>query len=193
VAKTLGYAGFKGFLALNWIWQNGRMATQPCPCGYLGHDVRECSCTPLQVHKYRAKVSGPIMDRIDLHLQLSPIKFKDWEALPKGETSETVAKRVAAAMELQRERFKRAGTRTRANAFMGVKELREHCRLPDGASGLLETAMNKLGFSARSLDKILKIARTIADLEGSPELTKPHIIEAMQYRALDKTTELVAE
>jgi magnesium chelatase family protein len=76
---------------------------------------------------------------------------------------------------------------------MGVKELRGHCRLPDGASGLLETAMNKLGFSARSLDKNLKIARTIADLEGSPELTKPHIIEAMQYRALDKTTELVAK
>jgi magnesium chelatase family protein len=170
----------------------GKKATQPCPCGYLGHDVRECQCTPLQVHKYRAKVSGPIMDRIDLHLQLSPIKFKDWEALPKGETSETVAKRVTAAMELQRARFKKSGVRTRANAFMGVKELRDHCRLPDGASGLLETAMNKLGFSARSLDKILKIARTIADLEGSPELTKPHIIEAMQYRALDKTTELVA-
>jgi magnesium chelatase family protein len=164
-------------------------AMNPCPCGYLGHDVRECSCTPLQVHKYRAKVSGPIMDRIDLHLQLSPIKFADWEALPRGETSGTVWKRVAAAMSIQRARF-RSGAR--ANAFMGVRELREYCRLPEGASGLLETAMNKLGFSARSLDKILKISRTIADLEGSPELKKAHIIEAMQYRALDKTTELVA-
>jgi len=166
------------------------MATQLCPCGYLGHDVRECSCTPLQVHKYRARVSGPIMDRIDLHLQLSPIKFSDWEALPRGESSLTVGERVAAAMALQRARFGNSGVR--ANAFMGIRELREHCRLPEGASGLLETAMNKLGFSARSLDKILKIARTVADLDGSPELKKAHITEAMQYRALDKTTELVA-
>ncbi|OGS06822.1 MAG: magnesium chelatase [Elusimicrobia bacterium RIFOXYA12_FULL_51_18] len=166
-------------------------AMNPCPCGYLGHDVRECSCTPLQVHKYRAKVSGPIMDRIDLHLQLSPIKFADWEALPRGETSRTVGERVAAAMAAQRVRFKDSGIR--ANAFMGVRELREHCRLPEGAAGLLETAMNKLGFSARSLDKILKISRTVADLDGSPEVKKAHIIEAMQYRALDKTTELVAK
>jgi magnesium chelatase family protein len=165
-------------------------AMNPCPCGYLGHDVRECSCTPLQVHKYRAKVSGPIMDRIDLHLQLGPIKFADWEALPRGETSMAVGARVAAAMAVQRVRFRGSGIR--ANAFMGVRELREYCRLPEGASGILETAMNKLGFSARSLDKILKIARTVADLDGSPELKKTHIIEAMQYRALDKTTELVA-
>jgi magnesium chelatase family protein len=129
------------------------------------------------------------MDRIDLHLQLSPIKFADWEALPAGESSATVWKRVASAMAVQRARF---GSGTRANAFMGVKELREQCRLPEGASGLLETAMNKLGFSARSLDKILKISRTIADLEGSQDLKKAHIIEAMQYRALDKTTDLVA-
>jgi len=167
-----------------------RKATPPCPCGYLGHDVRDCSCTPVQVHKYRSKISGPIMDRIDLHLQLSPIKFADWEGLPKGESSASIGKRVAAAMELQRARFRRSGTR--ANAFMGVKELREHCRLPEGASAILETAMNKLGFSARSLDKILKVARTIADLEASPELKRPHIIEAMQYRSLDKSTELVA-
>jgi magnesium chelatase family protein len=166
-------------------------AMNPCPCGYFGHDVRECSCTPLQVHKYRAKVSGPIMDRIDLHLQLSPIKYSDWEALPRGETSGAVGERVHRAMAVQRRRFKESGTR--ANAFMGVRELREHCRLPEGASGLLETAMNKLGFSARSLDKILKIARTLADLEVSSEIRKEHLMEAMQYRALDKATELVAQ
>jgi len=165
-------------------------AMNPCPCGYLGHNVRECSCTPLQVHKYRAKVSGPIMDRIDLHLQLSPIKFADWDAGPSGESSRTIGERVAAAMAVQRARFKNSGVG--ANAFMGIRELREHCRLPGGASGILETAMNKLGFSARSLDKILKIARTIADLDGAPELEKGHLIEAMQYRALDKTAELVA-
>ena len=165
-------------------------AMNPCPCGYFGHAVRECACTPMQIHKYRAKVSGPIMDRIDMHLQLSPIKYADWEAMPQGESSIKVGGRVAAAMEIQRERFKNPGVR--ANAFMGVRELREHCRLPSGASGLLETAMNKMGFSARSLDKILKLSRTIADLAASPELKKEHIIEAMQYRALDKTTELVA-
>ncbi len=166
-------------------------AMNPCPCGYSGHAVRECACTPLQVHKYRAKVSGPIMDRIDMHLQLSPLKFADWEAIPQGESSVMVAARVAAAMEAQRIRFKNSSGR--ANAFMGVRELREHCRLPAGASGLLETAMNKLGFSARSLDKILKLARTIADLDSSPELRKEHLVEAMQYRALDKITELVAQ
>lgn len=165
-------------------------AMNPCPCGYFGHPVRECACTPVQVHKYRAKVSGPIMDRIDLHLQLSPLRFSDWESKPQGESSSEVAARVAAAMAAQRKRFKNSAAR--ANAFMGVRELREHCRLPAGASGLLETAMNKLGFSARSLDKILRLARTIADLDSSPELGKEHIIEAMQYRALDKTTELVA-
>ena len=165
-------------------------AMNPCPCGYFGHAVRECACTPLQVHKYRAKVSGPIMDRIDMHLQLSPLKFADWEAIPRGETSLQVAGRVSAAMDIQRKRFTDSGVR--ANAFMGVRELREHCRLPAGASGLLETAMNKLGFSARSLDKILKLSRTIADLDASPQLKKEHIIEAMQYRALDKTAELVA-
>ena len=130
------------------------------------------------------------MDRIDMHLQLSPLKFSDWESIPRGEASPAVADRVASAMKIQRGRFNYSGVR--ANAFMGVRELREHCRLPSGASGLLETAMNKLGFSARSLDKILKLARTIADLDASPELRKEHIVEAMQYRALDKTAELVA-
>ncbi|HOW90619.1 MAG TPA: ATP-binding protein, partial [Elusimicrobiales bacterium] len=164
-------------------------AMNPCPCGYFGHETRECSCTPLQVHKYRSKVSGPILDRIDLHLQLSPIKFAEWEALPRGEPSAAVSERVAAAMSAQKARF-RSGTR--ANAFMGVSEVREYCRIPEGAAGILETAMNKLGFSARSLDKILKISRTIADLEGSRDLKRTHIVEAMQYRTLDKATELVA-
>ncbi|MBI4802839.1 MAG: YifB family Mg chelatase-like AAA ATPase [Elusimicrobia bacterium] len=166
-------------------------AMNPCPCGYFGHPTRECSCTPLQIHKYRARVSGPLLDRIDIHLQLSPIKYADWEGLPKGESSTAVAERVAGAMAVQQERFK--GSRTRTNAFMGVRELREHCRLPEGASNLLETAMNKLGFSARSLDKILKLARTIADLDGVAGLKKEHIIEAMQYRTLDKTAELVTK
>jgi magnesium chelatase family protein len=164
-------------------------AMNPCPCGYLGHPTRECACTPLQVHKYRAKVSGPILDRIDLHVQLSAVKYADWEALPKGESSAVIAERVAKAIEIQRKRFT---GRTRANAFMAGGELRRHCALPEGASAVLETAMNKLGFSARSLDKILKISRTIADLEGAAAIKRAHVIEAVQYRMLDKAAELTA-
>lgn len=157
-------------------------AMNPCPCGYLGHPTRGCSCTPIQVQKYRAKVSGPILDRIDLQVQLSAVKYADWSALPKGESSAAIAGRVLAARERQRRRF--GGDK--ANAFMAGAELRGHCALPGGASAVLETAMNKLGFSARSLDKILKISRTIADLEGSDSIKKEHVVEAVQYRTLDK-------
>jgi magnesium chelatase family protein len=157
-------------------------AMNPCPCGYLGHATRDCSCTPIQVHKYRARVSGPILDRIDLQVQLSAVKYADWEALPKGESSPDIAGRVLRARELQRRRFGREKT----NAYMAGAELRRHCSLPEGASAVLEAAMNKLGFSARSLDKILKISRTIADLEGAQSIKKSHIIEAVQYRMLDK-------
>lgn len=164
-------------------------AMNPCPCGYLGHPVRECACTPVQVQKYRSKVSGPIMDRIDLQVQLSAVKYSDWEAMPKGETTASIAGRVLKARDIQRGRF---GTGAKANAFMSAHELRRHCALPDGASAVLETAMNKLGFSARSLDKILKISRTIADLEGAPSLKREHVIEAVQYRMLDKAAVPVA-
>jgi len=165
-------------------------AMNPCPCGYLGHPTRECSCTPLQVHKYRAKVSGPILDRIDLHVQLSAVKYEDWEAMPKGESSAVIAERVIKAIEIQRARFR--GTGLRANAFMAGADLRRHCAIPAGASSVLQTAMNKLGFSARSLDKILKISRTIADLEGAAEIRREHVIEAVQYRMLDKAAQLSA-
>jgi magnesium chelatase family protein len=157
-------------------------AMNPCPCGYLGHSTRECSCTPIQVHKYRARVSGPVLDRIDLQVQLSAVKYADWEALPRGEGSAAIAGRVRKAREIQRRRF---GVE-KANAYMAGAELRRHCALPEGASAVLETAMNKLGFSARSLDKILRISRTIADLESSQPIRKEHIIEAVQYRMLDK-------
>ena len=164
-------------------------AMNPCPCGYLGHATRECACTPLQVHKYRAKVSGPILDRIDLQVQLSAVKYADWEAIPRGESSAVIAGRVLKAIEIQRGRFKGGA---KANAFMAGADLRRHCALPEGASAVLETAMNKLGFSARSLDKILKISRTIADLEGAPGIKREHVIEAVQYRMLDKAAALAA-
>ncbi len=164
-------------------------AMNPCPCGYLGHPTRACTCTPVQVQKYRARVSGPILDRIDLHVQLSAVKYDDWEALPRGESSAEVSARVLKAIEAQRARF-RGGAR--ANAFMTAADLREHCRVPEGAAAVLRTAMDRLGFSARSLDKILKIARTIADLDGAPSIKREHVTEAVQYRLLDKAAELAA-
>jgi magnesium chelatase family protein len=159
-------------------------AMNPCPCGYLGHPARACACTPLQVHKYRARVSGPILDRIDLHVQLNPVKFADWGGRPAGETSLAVSGRARRAIAAQRARF--GGRPGRSNAGMTAAELRRHCALPAGASAVLETAMDKLGFSARSLDKILKVSRTIADLAGSAEIAREHVVEAVQYRLLDK-------
>lgn len=159
-------------------------AMNPCPCGYLGHPTRECSCTPLQVHKYRARISGPVLDRIDIHVKLAPMRYEDWQAIPNGESTSVIAARVEKAIEIQRKRFSSSGTA--ANAFMSALELRNYCKLPEGASSMLETAMDKLGFSARSLDKILKVSRTIADLAGSYEIKREHIMEAVQYRIMDK-------
>jgi magnesium chelatase family protein len=160
-------------------------AMNPCPCGYLGHPDRECSCTPVQIRRYRSRISGPMLDRIDLTLELSPIKYKEWEnTAPDGESSETIKARITKAKEIQKERFEKSATNT--NAFMTVKELRTYCRLPEGGGEILETAMKKLGLSARSLDKILKVARTIADLESCPAIKKEHLMEVMQYRCLDR-------
>ena len=159
-------------------------AMNPCPCGYLGHPTRECTCTPLQIQKYRAKISGPILDRIDIHVQLSPMNYTDWSAVPDGETSGLIAERVAEAHLIQKKRY---GSRNAGfNAFMSSAELRRFCKMPSGAETVLRTAMDRLGFSARSLDKILKVSRTIADLAGSSEILREHIIEAVQYRLLDK-------
>lgn len=157
-------------------------AMNPCPCGYMGHPTRECSCTPLQVSRYRARVSGPILDRIDLHVQLSAVRYDDWSSAPAGEGTAAVAERVKGAIEAQRRR----NGASAGNAFLAGAELRRHCALPPGASEVLRTAMNRLGFSARSLDKILRVSRTIADLEGSREIKREHVVEAVQYRMLDR-------
>ena len=163
-------------------------AMNPCPCGYLSHPQKECACTPLQVHKYRSKISGPILDRIDMHIQLSPIKYDEWASLPSGEKSSDIKKRVLGAVAIQQKRF--SGSKTSANSFMSISEMKKYCKIPESAGRILEIAMNKMGFSARSLDKILKVSRTIADLEGSEDLKKEHIMEAVQYRILDKVGDM---
>ena len=159
-------------------------AMNPCPCGNLGNPLKPCTCSPMQVTRYKNRISGPLLDRIDLTVQLNPVKFTDWNQKSEGETSAQIRARVLAAREIQKKRF--AGTTTTANAFMTSAQLKEFCKLPPGADAILEAAMRKFGLSARSLDKILKTARTIADLEGKTDIETKHLVEVMQYRPLDR-------
>ncbi len=159
-------------------------AMNPCPCGNLGNPLKPCTCTPMQINRYKSRISGPLLDRIDLTVNLNPVKYTDWNKQSEGETSAQIRERVLKAREIQRKRFE--GTETTANAFMSAKQLKEFCPLPTGADAILEAAMRKFGLSARSLDKILNTARTIADLEGTPNIETKHLVEVMQYRPLDR-------
>jgi len=159
-------------------------AMNPCPCGNLGNPLKPCTCSPMQVNRYKSRISGPLLDRIDLTVNLNPVKYTDWNQKSEGESSGQIRERVIKAREIQRNRF--AGTPTTANAFMTPKQIKDFCTLPPGADTILETAMRKFGLSARSLDKILKTARTIADLEGKESIETKHLVEVMQYRPLDR-------
>ena len=159
-------------------------AMNPCPCGHLGDPIKPCTCSPMQVNRYKSRISGPLLDRIDLTVNLNPVKYSDWNKKSEGETSAQIRERVLKAREIQRSRFKNSATT--ANAFMTAKEIKEFCLLPAGADAILETAMRKFGLSARSLDKILKTARTIADLDGKENIEVNHLVEVMQYRPLDR-------
>lgn len=159
-------------------------AMNPCPCGHLGDPIKPCTCSPMQVNRYKSRISGPLLDRIDLTVNLNPVKYSDWNKKSEGETSTQIRERVLKAREIQRNRFKNSATT--ANAFMTPKEIKEFCLLPAGADAILETAMRKFGLSARSLDKILKTARTIADLDGKENIEVKHLVEVMQYRPLDR-------
>jgi magnesium chelatase family protein len=159
-------------------------AMNPCPCGYHGSDAKTCNCTPVQINRYKSKVSGPLLDRIDLTVNLNPVNYKSWQQKTEGESSAQIRERVVKAREMQKKRFE--NSLTTANAFMSVSQIKKYCVLPEGGGEILEIAMKKLGLSARSLDKIMKTARTIADLAGSENIKKEHIIEVMQYRPLDR-------
>ena len=159
-------------------------AMNPCPCGYLGHPTRECVCTDAAKRRYRDKVSGPILDRIDIHIEVEPVDYDRLASKQKEESSAEIRKRVNRAREIQRKRF--AGTGITCNAKMTPRMTREFCRLSAEAEQLLKLSFEKLGLSARAYDKILRISRTIADLEACETIEAPHIAQAVQYRSLDR-------
>ncbi|MFC1821998.1 YifB family Mg chelatase-like AAA ATPase [Thermodesulfobacteriota bacterium] len=159
-------------------------AMNPCPCGFLGDPRRECVCTYRQIQRYRSKISGPLMDRIDLHTEVPAVHFKDLSSKEKGESSADILSRVKKGRAIQSERFKRM--KIYVNAGMSSRHIRKFCAVDSDSNALLESAMEKFGLSARAHTRILKIARTIADLGGSPDIKSHHVAEAIQYRTLDR-------
>lgn len=160
-------------------------AMNPCPCGYYGDPHRQCACTPQTVQRYLARVSGPLLDRIDLHVEVPAVRYRELSEERVGEPSAAVRERVCRARERQRARFGgREGLY--ANAHMRPRDLREFCRVGEGGDALLRRAIVRLGFSARAYHRVLKVARTIADLEGAEQIGTGHVSEAIQYRSLDR-------
>jgi len=156
----------------------------PCPCGFYNHPTKPCVCGPGMVQKYLSRISGPLLDRIDIHLEVVPVPFSDLTEMKPGEKSETVRQRVISAREIQRERFH--DTEIYCNAQMSSKMLHQYCNPDQAGHQLLKNAMEKLGLSARAYDRILKVSRTIADLEGAESIQADHLGEAIQYRSLDR-------
>jgi magnesium chelatase family protein len=155
-------------------------AMNPCPCGYFGDPERECSCSLGMVQRYQKRISGPLMDRFDIHIEVPRVDYEKLTSDRLGEPSEQIRTRVEAARAVQRERFR--GTRMACNADMGPAEVREHCAVDGAGKSLLRAAMQQLQMSARAYHRILKLARTIADLVGSARIEAPHVAEAIQYR-----------
>jgi len=161
-------------------------AMNPCPCGFFGDSTRECHCSPTQIQRYVAKISGPLLDRIDIHIEVPAVKYKELRGTGEIESSACVAGRVLRARQIQTERY-RDEKKLYANAQMPPRLIRKYCAISAEGEKLLETAIQRLGLSARAHDRILKVSRTIADLEAAPSIEPKHLSEAIQYRTLDRT------
>ena len=159
-------------------------AMNPCPCGFFTDSQRECTCAPLMIQRYRSRISGPLLDRIDIHVEVPAVKYRELTARTPGETSAAIRERVNAARGVQLARY--AGTRIFCNAQMGARELHQHCQVEAAGERLLELAINRLGLSARANTRILKVARTCADLDGGKPIEARHVSEAIRYRSLDR-------
>lgn len=161
-------------------------AMNPCPCGYHGDPRRQCNCTPMQIERYMSRISGPLLDRLDIHIEVPPVPFRELSNdSAAGTNSETMKAQVVTAREIQHRRFGKGSLRL--NGRMLPSQIRKYCRLESDAESLLKTAMEEMGLSARAHDKILRISRTIADLEASENITATHLSEAINYRTLDRS------
>lgn len=159
-------------------------AANPCPCGYYGDGHHSCQCTPPKIQSYMAKLSGPLLDRIDIHVEVPSVSFDELHAPPTGEPSQVIRERVRHSRETQRRRF--AGTRMFCNAHMNPKELKTYCPMDETTRDMLRAGLERLGLSARAYDRVIKVARTIADLAQSEAIRPEHVCEAVQYRTLDR-------
>jgi magnesium chelatase family protein len=162
-------------------------AMNPCPCGYFNDKSHQCMCTPPLIQRYVAKISGPLLDRIDIHIEVPAVPYKELRGSAAAEGSAEIRARVMAARQRQQARFRLRGEKIYSNAQMTTRQIRTYCELGPDAERLLERAMQQQGLTARAHDRILKVARTIADLEGAERLTVPHLAEAIQYRTLDRS------
>jgi magnesium chelatase family protein len=168
-------------------------AMNPCPCGHFGDLVHSCSCSSSQIARYLARISGPLLDRIDIQIEVPRLPHEELLSLAPGESSAAIRERVCAARAIQQARFAAPTSRRSsppkagvyANAAMGARQLRQHCRVGEAGKELLRGAIQQLGLSARAYDRILKLARTVADLAGSEGIEVEHVAEAIQYRTLD--------
>jgi magnesium chelatase family protein len=162
-------------------------AMNPCPCGFHNDRTRECRCTPPMIQRYVSKISGPLLDRIDIHIDVPSVNYKDLRSAKEAESSANILARVVRARDVQLQRFSGGRPKIYCNAQMSSQQIRKFCELSADCERLLERAMAQQGLSARAHDRILKVARTVADLDGLPQLEPKHIAEAIQYRTLDRT------
>jgi len=164
-----------------------RYQQNPQPCGFWNDPTRECRCSPLQIQRYVGRISGPLLDRIDIHIDVPAVKFRELagDEAPETDSSETIRQRVINAREKQLSRFR--GEKLFSNAAMTPRMIRKHCQIDSASEQMLERAMTRQGLSARAYDRILKVSRTIADLEGAERIFSTHVSEAVGYRSLDRT------